>query len=51
MSVYSTAQYIGFGVIFMLGAMVFVVIGMLAYYKASFLQMHAYLFEEPSRKP
>lgn len=51
MFAYSTPQYIGFGVLAVIAVAMVVLIGMLAYHKARFMQSHGYLFEKPSQKP
>lgn len=49
MFAYSTAQYIGFGILAVIAVAMFVIIGMLAYHKAKFMQSHGYLFEKPPK--
>lgn len=51
MFAYSTAQYIGFGILAVIAVAMFVIIGMLTYYKARFMHRHGYLFQNHQRIP
>lgn len=51
MLAYTVTQYIGLGILAVIAVAMFVIIGMLAYHKARFMQSHSYLFEKPSQRP